>query len=311
MVATVAPAAAQTPSWPAKQVRIIVPYAAGGGVDIVARTLGDELGKRTGKPVIIENRAGAGGNIGSEYVVRSDPDGYTLLLASNSNAVNNSLYVGMSYDAGRDLAPVILIGKVPLVLLVSPSYPAKSVSQLLGAARAAPGSINFASSGNGTAEHLILELFKRRTGIDVVHVPYKGAPPAYTDLMSGQVQAMFTNPVGAAPYLKSGQLRALGVTGPVRVPQLPDVPTLAEQGIPDFNVTVWWGLMGPAGMPKETVAQINAAIATVLASPDVVKRLESLGARAEGGSPEQFATFFRSERSTWDGVIKAANIKLE
>lgn len=303
--------AAHAQAYPSKPVRLIVPYAPGGGVDIVARTLADDLTKRLGKTVIVENRSGAGGNVGSTFVAKSEPDGYTLLLGSNANAVNNSLYSNMQYEAATDLTPIILVGTVPMVVLASPTIAPKTVGEMIALAKARPGTLNFGSGGNGTAEHLAFELFKRRTGIDAQHVPYRGGAAVYTDLIGGQIQLMFNNQLGATPYIRSGQLRALGITGNNRSPQLPDVPTFREQGVADFNVSVWWGVIGPAGIAKETVAQINQLFASSVGSPDVKKRLESLGAQAQGGTPEDFAAFFRSEMATWSGVIKAANIRID
>ena len=261
--------------------------------------------------MIVENRTGAGGNVGSTFVAKSEPDGYTLLLGSNANAVNNSLYSNMQYEAATDLTPIILVGTVPMVVLASPAIAPKTVGEMIALAKARPGTLNFGSGGNGTAEHLAFELFKRRTGIDAQHVPYRGGAAVYTDLIGGQIQLMFNNQLGATPYIRSGQLRALGITGNIRSPQLPDVPTLREQGVADFNVSVWWGVIGPAGIAKDTVVQINQLFASSVGSPEVKKRLESLGAQAQGGTPEDFAAFFRSEMATWSGVIKAANIRLD
>ena len=303
--------AAHAQAYPSKPVRLIVPYAPGGGVDIVARTLADDLTRRLGKTVIVENRTGAGGNVGSTFVAKSEPDGYTLLLGSNANAVNNSLYSNMQYEAATDLTPIILVGTVPMVVLASPTIAPKTVGEMIALAKARPGMLNFGSGGNGTAEHLAFELFKRRTGIDAQHVPYRGGAAVYTDLIGGQIQLMFNNQLGATPYIRSGQLRALGITGNHRSPQLPDVPTLREQGVADFNVSVWWGVIGPAGIAKETVAQINQLFGSSIGSPEVKQRLESLGAQAQGGTPEDFAAFFRSEMATWSGVIKAANIRID
>ena len=302
-------AGAQT--YPSKAIRLIVPYAPGGGVDIVARTLGDDISKRLGKPVIVENRTGAGGNVGSTFVAKSEPDGYTLLLGSNANAVNNHLYSNMQYDAATDLTPIVLVGTVPMVVLASPTIAPTTVGEMITLAKAKPGTLNFGSGGNGTAEHLAFELFKRRTGIEAQHIPYRGGAAVYTDLIGGQIQLMFNNQLGATPYIRSGQLRALGITGDKRSPQLPDVPTFREQGVTNFGVFVWWGVIGPAGIPTDTVAQINQLFGTSIGSPDVKKRLESLGAQPQGGTPEEFAAFFKSEMATWAGVIKAANIKID
>ena len=308
-VLTVGPVSAQ--DYPNKPIKLIVPYGPGGGVDVVARTLADYISTKLGKMVIVENRVGAGSNVGSTFVAKSDPDGYTLLLGSNANAVNKSLYPNPGYDAGKDITPIVLVGTVPMVLLAAPTVSAKNVSELLVQAKAKPGSFNVGSGGSGTGEHLAFELFKRQTGMEGVHVPYKGGAAVYTDLMGGQIQLFFNNQLGAAPHINSGKLRALGISSPTRSATLPDVPTFAEQGLPDFKVFVWWGVIGPAGIPKNVVTQINALFNSAISSPEVSKRLESLGAQPQGGTPENFSTFFNAEMKTWAEVIKVANIKLE
>jgi tripartite-type tricarboxylate transporter receptor subunit TctC len=301
---------AQAQSFPAKPIKLVVPYAPGGGVDIVARTLADYISTKLGKLVIVENRTGAGGNVGSAFVAKSDPDGYTLLLGSNANAINNNLYANAGYNAATDLTQIVLVGTVPMVLLASPTVAAKNVKELLAQAKAKPGSLNVGSGGSGTAEHLAFELFKRQTGMEGVHVPYKGGAAVYTDLIGGQIQLFFNNQLGATPYVRSGQLRALGITSPTRSSALPDVATFAEQGFAEFKAFVWWGVIGPAGIPKDTVTQINALFNKAISSPEVSTRLESLGAQPQGGTPEKFAEFFKAEMTTWAGVIKAADIKL-
>lgn len=302
--------AAQAQGYPSRSIKLVVPYAPGGGVDIVARTLADYISTKLGKLVIVENRVGAGGNLGSAFVAKSDPDGYTLLLGSNANAINNSLYANAGYNAATDLTQIVLVGTVPMVLLASPSVTAKNISELLAQAKAKPGSFNVGSGGSGTAEHLAFELFKRQTGMDGVHVPYKGGAAVYTDLIGGQIQLFFNNQLGATSYVRSGQLRALGITSPNRSAALPDVATFTEQGFTDFKAFVWWGVIGPAGIPKDIVAQINTLFNTAISSPEVSTRLESLGAQPQGGTPEKFAEFFKSEMTTWADVIKAADIKL-
>ena len=302
------------PSWaqgyPSKPIRLIVPYATGGGVDIVARTVAEYVSTTLGKTVLVENRTGAGGNVAGAFVAKSEPDGYTLLVASNSAAVNNSLYKNMPYDASKDLTPIVLIGTVPMVLLVSPSIAPKTVGEVVALAKARPGTLNVGSGGNGTGEHLAFEMFKRQTGIEAQHVPYRGGAAVYTDLIGGQVQLFFSNQLGAAPFVKSGQLRAAGVTGDSRSPEFPDLPTFAEQGYPEFKAFVWWGLRGPAGIPPATVSQINALFATAIHAPEVQKKLMSLGARPEGGSVDSFDRFFKNEVKTWSELIKAANIQI-
>jgi len=304
-----APAFAQ--AFPSQPVKIIVPFAPGGGVDIVARTVSEQVTKQSGFVFVVENRTGAGGNVGSTAVAKAAPDGYTLLVASNSNSYNNFLYSNMPFDAQRDLQAIVRVGQVPMVLLVSPSVPAKTVAEIIALAKAKPGTLNVGSGGNGTAEHMVYELFKRRTGIQAQHVPYRGGTQVYLDLIAGQIQLFFNNQLGATQYIRAGQLRAAGITGQKRSPQLPDVPTFEEQGIADFNASVWWGLMGPAGMPKPVVDRLNQLVNAAIASPEMRARLESLGAQPVGGSAEQFAAFFAAESKTWQGVIKDAGIKIE
>ncbi len=311
MIASALPTAAHAQAFPSQPIKFIVPFAPGGGVDIVGRTVAEGVTKQTGHTVVVENRTGAGGNVGSGSVAKAAPDGYTLLIASNSNSYNNFLYSNMPYDAARDLQAVVQIGRVPMVLLVSPSIPPANVAEVIALAKARPGALNFGSGGNGTSEHMVYELFKRRAGIDALHVPYRGGAQVYTDLIGGRVQFMFSNQLGATQFIRSGQLRAAGLTGQSRSPQLPDVPTFEEQGFKDFNAAVWWGVMGPSGMPKAVVDRLNQMINAGLAVPEVRSRLESLGAQPVGGSAEQFASFFASERSTWQSVIKDAGIKLE
>lgn len=297
--------------YPSKPIRVIVPYAAGGGVDIVTRTLAEGLTREFGHAVVVENRTGAGSNVGSTFVAKSDPDGYTLLMGSNANAVNNSLYANMQYDAAKELAPVVLVGRVPMVLLTGPNSAFKSVRDVVDRARAKPGSLNFGSGGAGTSEHLTSELFKRRADITAVHIPYRGGAAVYPDLISGQVDLLFNNQLQAMPFIQSGQVRALGIASATRSAQLPNVPTLVEQGVPEFYSGAWWGIMGPGGLPSDIVRQLNQMLNTVIASPAVAKRLESLGAERGGGTPEQFRDFFRGEMATWSEIIKAEKIRAE
>ena len=307
--AAASPAGAQ--NFPSQPIKIMVPFAPGGGVDIVTRHLAEQVTKQTGHTVVVENRTGAGGNVASTAVARSTPDGYTLLMASNSNSYNNFLYANMQYDAARDLQPIVQVGRSPMVLLVSPTIPPKNVAEILAYAKARPDALNFGSGGNGTAEHMVYELFKRRTGISAQHIPYRGGAQVYTDLIGGQIQLMFNNQLGATPYVRAGQLRAAAVTGQKRSLQLPDVPTFEEQGIKDFNASVWWGVMGPAGMAKPVVAQLNQILNVAIASSEMKAKLEAQGAQPVGGSAEQFAAFFAGESRIWQGVIKDASIKIE
>jgi tripartite-type tricarboxylate transporter receptor subunit TctC len=302
-----APAAAQ--SYPSQTVRIIVPFGPGGGVDIIARTIADEWTKQHGHSVLVENRAGAGGNIGSAAAARSAPDGHTLLLASNSNSYNDLLYSNAGYSP-PDLVPVIQIGRVPTLLVASPTLAVTNVKELVEMAKSRPGSLSFASFGFGSSGHLLYEMFTRRTGIEAVHVPYRNGQ-TYPDLIAGRIHAMFNNQLGVMSHIRSGQMRALGVAANERSPQLPDVQTFAEQGIPDFSTDVWWGIMAPSGTPASIVARTNEIVNGVLAAPDVRNRLQALGASPVGGEPSRFATFFTSERATWQRVINEANIRVD
>jgi len=304
LLALAAGATAQT--YPSKPVRIVVPYAAGGAVDIVARALGQELGKRFGQNVLIENRVGAGSNIATDHVAKSAPDGYTLLMASPANAINATLYAKLPFNPATDLTPIGLVGSAPTILVCNPSLPAKNANDLVVLAKSKPGALTFGSGGSGTTEQLAGEMFKAAAKIDMVHVPYKGGAAALTDVIGGQIAVMFINQLGALPQAKAGKVRVLGVASAERSAALPSVPTFAEQGFPDMKVEVWWGVMGPGAMPKELVTRINADIAAAVASPEMKERLESLSARPIGGNSERFAAFFREEMSRWAKVVRAS-----
>jgi tripartite-type tricarboxylate transporter receptor subunit TctC len=288
---------------------MIVPYAAGGGVDIVARSVSQELSKRIGQPVVVENRAGAGSNIGSDFVAKAPPDGYTLLMASPANAINISLYRKMSYDTQRDLAPVALIGAVPSVLVANPSLPAKSVAELVSLARAKPGGLNYGSGGAGSTEHLSAEMFKSIAGVDIVHVPYKGGANAMTDVIGGQISMMFSNMLGVLPHIRSGKLKAIAVADSRRSPSLPDVPTFLEAGLKDYEVSVWWGVMAPAGTPAAIIVQLNREIVASLAAGELKERLDGMGARIIGGSPQDFGAFVDAEIKRWARAVQASGAK--
>jgi tripartite-type tricarboxylate transporter receptor subunit TctC len=303
--------AAFAQSYPAKPIRLIVPYAPGGGVDIVARTTAQELTKRLGQQVIVENRTGAGGNVGSEAVAKAAPDGYTLLMASPANAINSSLYAKMPYDPARDLVPIGLVGSVPAVLVANRSLPAHSIKQLIVLAKSKPGALTYGSGGSGTTEHLAGEMFKSAAGIDLLHVPYKGGAQVMVDLIAGQIALMFSNQLAVLPHITSGRMKALGVASSERSAVLPHVPTFTEAGFPDLKVLVWWGVMGPAAMPKEIVTQINRHIIVALASPEMKERLESMSARPLGSTSEQFATFFNEETTRWARVVKTSGAKVD
>ena len=298
-------------SYPAKPIRIVVPYAPGGAVDIIARATAQELTKRVGQQIIVDNRTGAGGNIGSDTVAKAPPDGYTLLMASPANTINPSLYTNMPYDPSRDLIPIALIGSVPSVLVANPSLPVQGIKQLIALAKAKPGALTYGSGGSGSTEHLAGEMFKSFAGIDLLHVPYKGGAQVMIDLMGGQVALMFSNQLGVLPHIKAGKLKPLGVASAGRSTVLPDVPTFAEAGFPDFKVSVWWGVMGPAGMPKDVVNQLNREIVAGLASPEMKERLQTMSAQPIGGTPDQFAAFFAAETKRWAPIVKASGAKAD
>ena len=299
-------------NYPAKPVRLVVPFPAGGTTDILARAVAQKLSEAWGQQVIVDNRPGAGGNIGSELVARAAPDGYTLLMGTvGTHAINPSLYKKMPYDHVKDFAPVILVAGVPNVLVVNPSLPVHSVSELIAYAKANPGKLNFASSGNGTSIHLSGELFKTMTGVDMTHVPYKGSAPALTDLIGGQVQLMFDNLPSSLPFIKAGKLRALAVTSGTRSATLPELPTLAESGLPGFEASSWFGVLAPAGTPRDIVAKLNGAIAGWLASPEAKEKLLAQGAIAAGGTPDDFARHIAAETSKWAKVVKASGAHVD
>lgn len=297
--------------YPSRPVKLIVPFGAGGAVDVVARMIGNDLSKRLGQPVVVENKTGAGGNIAASFVAKSDPDGYTLLMGSTGNAVNGSLYSNLNYNPDKDLAPVALVGQVPTVLLAHPSVPANTVAEVIALAKAHPERLNFAYGGAGTTEHLAAEMFNARAGTKLATVPYRGGAPAMNDLLGGHVQLFFTNQLNALPHLRSGALKAIGMAAAERSQSLPNVPTFAEQGMPDFVVSVWWGIFGPANMPTAVVNRLNQAVNAALKSPEVIARLEAVGATPLGGTPEQFGAFYAKESTKWGAVVRAANIKPE
>jgi len=298
--------------YPAKPVRMVVPFPAGGPTDIVGRTIGQKLNDTLGQPVIIDNRAGAGGVIGTEHVAKSPPDGYTLLLGSISGlAVAMSLYPNRGYDSLRDFAPVTQAVTVTNILVVHPSLPVKNVRDLLALARAKPGALNYASSGSGTVTHLAGELFKTLGRVNIVHVPFKGGAPALTALMSGEVQMSYENSLIVVPHIKAGKLHALAVTGVQRSKLMPELPTIAEGGLPGYAASGWYGFVVPAAVSKEIVGRLNADIARILRMPDVVERLSGQGAEPVGGTAEQFGAFIRSEIEKWTGLVRTANMKAD
>ena len=299
-------------TYPTKPIKIVVPFPPGGATDILARAIGAELQKAFGQTVLIENKAGAGGNPGADMVAKSPPDGYTLVMATvGTHGINMSLYSKMPYDAVKDFEPITLVAGVPNLLVVHPSVAAKNVAELTALAKAQPGKLNVASSGNGTSIHMAAELYKVMAGVDILHVPYKGSSFAVTDLLGGQVQLMFDNMPSALPHVKAGKLRALAVTSPKRSSALPDIPTMDEEGLKGFDATSWFGLLAPAGTPKDIIAKLNAAAVKALATPEMRERLASQGAEAVGNTPEQFGAFIKAEIEKWAKIVKASGARVD
>src|SRR3954469_12227249 len=295
---------ANAQAYPSKPIRFVSPYPPGGANDILARIIGQKLSEYLGQQLVIENRGGATGNIGAEYVAKAPPDGYTILMGQASNLTINVSLMKMPYDPVKDLAPVTLVATTPNLLVVHPSLPVKTVKDLVVLAKVKPGSINYASSGSGSAGHLAAELFKRVAHIEMVHIPYKGAAPALTDVVAGQAQIYFTSPISAQPFVKGGRLRMVAVTCLKRSPSLPDIPTIAESGYPDFEVVSWWGVLTPAVVPKDIIGKLHAEIIKVLASPEIKTKFADQGADVASDTPEQFAAYIKSEIAKWGKLIK-------
>lgn len=298
-------------SFPTKPIRLIVPFPAGGTTDIFARMMTQKLSENLKQQVLVDNRAGASGIIGTEIVVKSPPDGYTLLMTATHHAINPSLYKKLPYDTAKDLVALTLVATSPNVLVAHPSFPPNSIKELIALAKAKPGQLNFASTGIGGANHLSGELFKSMAGIDIVHIPYKGAAPAMNDLLAGHVSLMFDTIGVELPYVKAGKLKALAVTTAKRTAIAPDIPTIAESGLPGYEAVSWFGMYGPAGMPKEIVTRLNMEVVNVLHSPDVQKRFIAYGAEAIGNSPEEFAAYLKSEMAKWAKVVKDCGVHLD
>lgn len=303
------PALAQ--QYPSKPVRLIVPFPAGGGSDVVGRLVAQKLSERVGQQVFVDNRAGAGGSIGTEVAVKAPPDGYTTVLASTSEiAINPSLYK-LSYDPVRDLTPTVLVGATPMVILVHPSLPVKTLKDVVALAKAKPGAVNVASAGNGTITHLSGELFRSQVGVNWTHVPYKGAPPALTDLASGQVQVMFSSLPAAMAFLRANRVKPIAVSAQKRAPALPDTPTAAEAGFPGYDVEYWYGLFLPVATPKDVVTRLFEETTQVLRQPDFVTNLANQGAVTGNLTQPQFADFVKSEAVKWSQVVKASGAKAD
>ena len=312
--ASVPVAHAQAPAardWPTRSIRLVVPFPPGSGVDIVSRHVAPRLSEALGQPVVVDNRGGAGGVVGAEVAAKSPADGYTLLMGTAGILTVVPALAKVNYNVQRDFAPVSVVASVPSVLVVHPSLPVKTVRDLVALARSRPGTINYATTGNGTLPHLAAEFLRLRASIDIVHVPYKGSAPAITDLLGGQVEMFFANMLSAMPHVTSGRLRAVAVSSVKRSPVLPAVPTMIEAGYPDFEASTWFGLLAPSGVPPEIVQRLHAEVVKLLAGKELQQRLGSEGAVAVGNTPSEFAAYIRSETEKWTRVVKAAQIRAE
>ncbi|WP_370639487.1 MULTISPECIES: tripartite tricarboxylate transporter substrate binding protein [Cupriavidus] len=307
----VLPRPGQAETWPAKPIRMIVPYPPGGPTDIVARVVGQKLGERLGQPVVVENRPGAGGNIGAEAAAKAAPDGYTLLVATTAHAINMTLFRKPGYDTRRDFAPVSLLTRGPLVLVTAPSTPARNVAELIALAKAKPDQVSFASSGNGQSTHLSAELFNAMAGVRMTHVPYKGSAPALTDVIGGQATVMFDTMLSAMPFVRDGKLKALAVTSAKRSPAAPDVPTVAEAGLAGYEATAWNALLAPAGTPAPVIDKLSQSLRAVLDDAEVRSRFATQGFGAEWTSPDATGRFLGAEIDKWAGVVKTSGATID
>jgi len=305
-------ALAHAQAWPSKPIKWIVPFAPGGTTDILARTVAEKLAPVLGQPVVVENKPGAGGGVGAEFTAKAAPDGYTIMGGTiSTHAINASLYNKLPYDPVKDFVAITLIARVPNMLVVNPAIPANSVKELVALLKASPGKYSFASSGNGTSQHLSGELFKSMAGVEMQHIPYKGSPPALQDVMGGQVTMTFDNITTAWPLAKAGKLRALAVTTATRSAVAPEVPTLAESGLPGFEVGSWQGVFAPAGTPPEIVRRLNVEIVKILNLPEVKEKLTGLGAEPVGNSPEEFSAMVKAEVVKWADVVKKSGARVD
>ncbi len=305
-------AGAVAQGYPSRPVRLIVPYPPGGGTDIFARLVGVKLSEALGQPIVVEQRPGAAGVIGADVAAKAAPDGYTLVIGQASNlAINLSLMKKLPYDPARDFAPITLVATSPNLLVVHPSLPVRTIKDLVALAKSKPGAINYASAGNGSPGHLAAEYFKKVAKIDLVHIPYKGATPALLDVLAGQASLYFTSPIAAQPFVKSGRLRQIAVTSGKRFPPLPDVPTIAESGYRDIDMTSWWGLLAPAGTAADIVDKLNAATVKALNSAEVKERLASQGAMVVTSTPSEFAAYIKSEIAKWARIVSASGARLD
>jgi tripartite-type tricarboxylate transporter receptor subunit TctC len=312
LAVSLASGSALAQSYPAKPLRLVAPFPPGGPADILARIIGQHLSETWGQQVVVDNRAGAGGNIGSDIVAKSAPDGYTLLLGFvGTHAINASLYSSMPYDNVKDFEPVSLVAMVTIILVVHPSVPAGSVKELIALARSRPGELTFGSPGNGTPQHLAGELFNTMAKVKMLHIPYKGAVPALNDLLGGRVSMIFSSMPPALPHIKTGKLKALAVTSGKRSPAAPDVPTIAESGLPGYEVINWYGVLAPAGTSKDIVSRLNGEIRRILALQDVKERLAAQGAETITSTPQEFGAYVKTETEKWAKVVKFSGARVD
>jgi tripartite-type tricarboxylate transporter receptor subunit TctC len=311
LVCTGAPAQPAAEVYPAKPIRFILPFPPGGGTDILGRVIAERLTVNLGQPVVIENRGGAGGNVGAEAAAKSAPDGYTIVLAAPSLAISPSLYSKLNYDPVKDLAPISLVGTVPNVLITYPSLPAQNLAEFIALAKTKPGAMNFGSGGSGTSNHLAGELFNIVAGVKLVHVPYKGVNLAMNDVLGGQIQLVVIGIPAAQPHIRAGRLRALAVIAPQRSPALPEVPTVAEAGLPNFEVTTWYGVLAPAGTPRPVIARLNAELVRVMHAPDLKERFAATGTEPRTSTPEEFADYIQQEIAKWGRVVREAGLRAD
>ncbi|MBL8522172.1 MAG: tripartite tricarboxylate transporter substrate binding protein [Betaproteobacteria bacterium] len=310
-IATILSAPSFAQDYPNKPIKVFVPFPAGQASDTIARVVGERLAKSLGQPVVVENKPGAGGNIGSDQGAKAPADGYTLTVATAALPISKNVYRKLPFDPEKDFAPITLMTITPLVLVTRADLGVKDVAGLVDYAKKNPGKVTFASSGTGTSHHLSGELFKALSGTDLLHVPYKGSPPAHVDLMGGSVDIMFDNIVPVSPHVKAGKLKALAVTTKTRASALPDVPTMAESGFGSFEAVAWFGMLAPAGTPQPIVDRLNKEIVAILNTPDIKEKLASLGATVVGDKPEEFGKFMSAEIAKWAPVVKRAQIALE
>ncbi len=305
------PSLAQAQAYPARPVRFVVPFSAGGPTDILARIVGQKLAEAWGQQVIIDNRPGAGSTLGTDIVAKADPDGYTVLFTTSGHAINPSLYRKLPFDSVRDFAPITLVNSAPLMLVVHPAVAARTIKELVALARTKPGQLAYASSGSGGISHLAGHLFMTMAGVELTHVPYKGMAPAVSDVLGGQVQMVFPDPIIAMPHVKAGKLRALGITGAKRLRLNPEIPTIAEAGVAGYDVTVWYGVFAPAGTPINVIKRLHADIVRALNLPEVRERLINEGGEPTGNTPEQFGAVVRADLMKWGKVVKDSGVQLD